>query len=50
MMSKDSSNSNIVVVRFKYKDKDSVHVKRLSHEQYEILKQTSKIEYCELVN
>ncbi len=50
MMSKDSSKSNIVVVRFKYKDKDSVHVKRLTHEQYEILKQAPKIEYCEVVN
>ena len=50
MMSKDSSKSNIVVVRFKYKDKDSVHVKRLTLEQYEILRQTSEIEYCELVN
>ncbi len=47
MNSKDSQN---FVVRYKFKDKDSIYVKILTFQQFENLKQDSQIEYCEMVN
>jgi len=47
MNSKDSQN---YVVRYKFKDKDSIYVKILTFKQFENLKQDTQIEYCEMVN
>ncbi len=47
MNSKDSQN---FVVRYKFKDRDSIYVKILTFEQFENLKQDTQIEYCEMVN
>jgi hypothetical protein len=47
MNSKDSQN---FVVRYKFKDRDSIYVKILTFEQFENLKQDIQIEYCEMVN
>ena len=47
MNSKDSQN---FVVRYKFKDRDSIYVKILTFEQFENLKQDTQIEYCKMVN
>ncbi len=47
MNSKDSQN---FVVRYKFKDRDSIYVKILTFEQFENLKQDIQIEYCEMLN
>ena len=45
-----SSNSDFVYVRFKFKYEDKVIVKMISREEFEELKDAFTIEFCETIN
>ena len=38
-----------VLVKFKFKDKNEIYEKRLTHAQYENLKKIELIDYCEII-
>ncbi len=46
----ESTNSDFVYVRFKFKYEDKVIVKMVSKNEFEELKDAFTIEFCELIN
>ena len=43
-------DNNNVSVRYKFKNKEKIHVAMITRNQFENLKEIDMIEYCEVIN